>query len=67
MGKKRYLGIDIGTTSVKAAVFDEEGKRLGLRTVDYILDTDAATGYLEFDPDKYVEFCKDVIASLTEE
>ena len=24
---KRYLGIDIGTTSIKAAVFDKDGNR----------------------------------------
>ena len=67
MGFKKYLGIDIGTTSVKAAVFDECGKRLGLRTVDYVLDTDAATGFLEFDPEKYFEFCEKVIDELTRE
>ena len=50
---KRYLGIDIGTTSLKAAVFDENGKRLALRSVDYKLDTDAKSGYIEFDADKY--------------
>ncbi len=59
MGK--YLGIDIGTTSLKAAVFDECGVRLGLKRVDYTLDTDAVTGYIEFDAYKYVEMCKTVI------
>lgn len=64
---KRYLGLDIGTTSLKAAVFDEEGKRLGLRRVDYTLDTDAEAGYIEFNPDEYVRMCKQVIDELTEE
>ena len=31
---KKYLGIDIGTTSIKAAVFDSNGNRLALRSVD---------------------------------
>ena len=67
MAKKRFLGIDIGTTSLKAAVFDEDGNRLGIRSVDYRLDTDPSTGYLEFDAEKYVEYCEDVICSLSEE
>lgn len=62
-----YLGIDIGTTSLKAAVFDAEGNRRGLRCVDYTLQTDAATGYIEFDPERYVDMCREVIASLREE
>ena len=64
---KRYLGLDIGTTSLKAAVFDTEGNRLGLRRVDYTLDTDAEKGYIEFDPEKYIEMCETVIAELTAE
>ncbi len=64
---KKYLGIDIGTTSIKAAVFDSNGKRLSLRAVDYTLDTDSDTGFIEFDATKYVSMCKDVIKELTEE
>ncbi len=64
---KRYLGIDIGTTSIKAAVFSQDGKRLGLRSVDYTLDTDAVKGYIEFNASEYVRMCKDVIRELTEE
>ena len=30
----KFLGIDIGTTSLKAAVFDGTGKRLSVRAVD---------------------------------
>ena len=48
---KNFLGIDIGTTSLKAAVFDSTGKRLGVRAVDYTLSTDAETGFIEFDAD----------------
>ena len=64
---KRFLGIDIGTTSIKAAVFDKDGKRLGLKNVDYTLDTNATTGYIEFNADSYVEMCKKVIDELVEE
>ena len=61
---KKYLGIDIGTTSMKAAVFDKDGNRLALRNVDYTLDTDPVTGYIEFDALKYVEMCKSVVDEL---
>ncbi len=64
---KKYLGIDIGTTSMKAAVFDKNGRRLALRNVDYTLDTDPITGYIEFDAKKYIKMCKDVIDDLTTE
>ena len=64
---KRYLGLDIGTTSLKAAVFDEAGNRLGLKRVDYTLDTDAECGYIEFNPENYITMCKTVIDELAAE
>jgi sugar (pentulose or hexulose) kinase len=35
----RFLGVDIGTTSVKAAVFDERGRSLAVSRHDYTLET----------------------------
>ena len=64
---KKFLGIDIGTTSLKAAVFAEDGTRLGLRTVDYTLSTDPENGFIEYDADSYAEACFRVIDELTEE
>ena len=64
---KTFLGIDVGTTSLKAAVFDENGKRLGFRAVDYTLSTDPATGFIEFDAEGYISACEKVIAELTDE
>ena len=64
---RKFLGIDIGTTSLKAAVFDGEGTRLSVRSVDYTLDTDAATGFIEFDAEKYIEMCRRVITELEAE
>ena len=64
---KRFLGIDVGTTSIKAAVFDESGHRLALRTVDYALDTDAATGFIEFDANRYADICRTVARELRDE
>ncbi len=63
----RLLGIDIGTTSLKAAVFDGEGKRLAVRSVDYTLDTDAETGFIEFPADEYIKMSEGVIAELEAE
>ena len=64
---KNFLGIDIGTTSLKAAVFDSTGKRLGVKAVDYTLDTDAETGFIEFDADEYINMCRRVIDELEAE
>lgn len=52
---------------MKAAVFDEKGQRLGIRAIDYTLDTDSVSGYIEFNPDSYIEMCKRAIDELTEE
>ena len=67
IGSYKLLGIDIGTTSLKAAVFDGNGNRLGLRSRDYTLDTHPDSGFIEFDADEYIRLCKEVICELTEE
>jgi len=63
----KLIGLDIGTTSLKAAMFDGEGKRLAVHSVDYTLDTDAETGFIEFDANKYIEMCREVIDKLEAE
>ena len=62
-----YLGLDIGTTSLKAAVFDGEGNRRGLRCFDYTVNTDPVTGYIELDAEIYIEMCKRAIDELEAE
>ena len=47
----RLMGIDMGTTSVKAAVFDEELKMLSSATRDYTLDSHG--DIVEFDAEEY--------------
>jgi len=47
-----FLGLDIGTTSVKAAVFDLSGACLGVGSQDYRLDT-PAPDRVELDPERY--------------
>jgi xylulokinase len=65
MNKMKFLGIDIGTTSLKAALFDEDGKRIALTNLDYTLSTDPATGFIEFDAPEYVRMCRQVIDEFT--
>lgn len=62
--EKRFLGLDIGTTSVKAAVFDGTGRRLGFFTEDYTLDTRAEGKIIEFDAERYFEICEKAIERL---
>jgi len=61
-----FIGIDLGTTSIKAAVFDETGRRLALRSVEYTLDT-GTPGFVEFPAGWYVDICRELIDSLAAE
>lgn len=65
LGSYKLLGIDIGTTSLKAAVFDGNGKRLALTSRDYTLNTYPDTGFIEFDPEEYITICKSALDELT--
>nr|MBQ4318993.1 hypothetical protein [Clostridia bacterium] len=56
------LGIDIGTTSLKAAAFTEEGELLERFCEEYTLDTVGDT--IEFDADRYIEMTERAIKSL---
>lgn len=47
------LGIDLGTTEVKAGLVTLDGRLLGLARTGYRTDTDAATGRAEQDPDAW--------------
>lgn len=54
------LGIDIGTTAIKAAVFDKDGHLKGSHTEEYDLLT-PATGVVELDAPTYVNAFKSAI------
>lgn len=55
----RYiLGVDLGTTAIKAAVFDEKGKECGSKTVEYALLT-PSPGMAELKVNTYVETFKE--------
>ena len=49
-----YLGIDIGTTAVKAALFDSQGTMLGSGLAEYTLET-PSPDIVELDADIYAD------------
>lgn len=51
-----FLGIDAGTTSLKAALFDADGRLLAADLVEYALDT-PAPAVVELDPETYWHAC----------
>lgn len=60
----RLLGIDIGTTSLKGCVFDENGNELASVTKAYTLLTEGER--VEFPAEKYFELCKEAYDELKE-
>lgn len=64
---KKILTIDIGTTSVKASIFNERLEMIGSSIEEYVLDT--KHGYIEFDAEKYWIMVKkgiERVCSITE-
>ena len=59
-----FLGIDIGTTSLKAAAFNDKLEQLSQATVDYTLETSGV--YAEFPAEKYWDITKEGIEKATE-
>ena len=59
------LGIDVGTTSLKAAVFNSEGKMLSSATVDYALLTEGDR--VEFTAERYWEIAQEAIRKVSAE
>lgn len=55
-----FLGIDIGTTSLKAAVFNEKLEEIKTAAVDYTLETKGV--FAEFSAEKYWEITKEGIS-----
>lgn len=56
------LGIDIGTTSLKAVCFDENGTALAEANLDYTLNTKGE--FVEFDPEAYLSITKEAIEKI---
>ncbi|MCB1378829.1 MAG: hypothetical protein KDK89_10755 [Alphaproteobacteria bacterium] len=59
---KYVLGVDIGTTAIKAAVFDEKGEAKGSHTCEYTLLTPSPV-IVELDAQAYIDAFKMAIAA----
>ena len=54
------LGIDVGTTSVKAVIFDEGGRRISKAVEEYSLET-PKPDFVELDPEVYWRSCVNAV------
>lgn len=59
---KTLLGVDVGTTSLKMVLFDENGKALMTVSKAYTLDTRGDR--VEFDPEQYWQMFSDAYAQI---
>ena len=60
-----YLGIDIGTTGVKAVIFDSKGSPLGIGLVEYTLET-PEPDIVELDAEVYWEAAKKALVQAVD-
>jgi xylulokinase len=56
------MGIDVGTTSIKAAVFNEKLEQIYSNNIDYTIESH--DDIVEFDGEKYWEFIKNELDNL---
>src|SRR5688500_4618347 len=63
MAEARLLGIDIGTTGVRAAIFSQAGSLLGEATAPCLYDS-PEPGWAEVRPERWWETTKSVLADL---
>lgn len=59
---KYVLGVDIGTTAIKAAIFDERGEDKGSSACEYSLQT-PFSGAVELDAQSYMDAFKTAVSS----
>ena len=62
---KLIAGIDLGTTALKIAIFDTQGKMLGNATLEYKLYTPQSY-FVESDPTVYMDAIEKGFAKLSE-
>ena len=60
-----FMGIDVGTTSVKTAVFNEKLEMIKSSNIDYIIE--AHDDIVEFTSEKYWEIVKGEIEKVKAE
>jgi xylulokinase len=63
MNEDLYIGIDLGTTAVKAGLFDRAGNPLAVTAREFRLDT-PAPGFVEFDADRYLALAFDAVREV---
>ena len=61
---KNLLGIDFGTTALKACLFDEKGNRLATESAQYKLITKGE--FVEFDAEEFFNIVSSVIKKITD-
>ncbi len=61
---KRLLGVDFGTTSLKACLFDEDGTRLASESAQYKLITKGE--FIEFDAEEFFNIVSGVIDKISQ-
>ncbi len=59
---KNLLGVDFGTTSLKACLFDENGKKLASESAQYKLITKG--DFIEFDAEEFYQILKTVVDKI---
>ena len=59
-----YMGVDIGTSGCKAAVFDKNGRQVSISYREYNIIT-PQPGWAELNPDEVIEKCFEVITEAT--
>ncbi len=63
MTANRYVGVDLGTTGIKAGLFSEDGTMLAETNRAIQLDT-PQPGFAEFDGKEYADLCFDAIREV---
>ena len=61
---KNLLGIDFGTTALKACLFDENGNRLASESAQYKLITKGE--FIEFDADEFFNILSETVKKITD-
>ena len=60
-----YLGLDLGTSSIKAAIFDEEGTLCWVADKSY--DSSVVEDRVEIDPEVWWRACREVMSGMPRE
>ena len=65
MNEKYLLGIDFGTTALKAVVFDRQGRQISEAGIEYSLES-PEPDFVEVEPDVYWNSLKEALKIIAE-